>query len=120
MIEVKEAPVQIPQEPTTPIKPSEALRLGRLLAPRQTAGVLSDGAGGACAIGAMLIGWGDMDPSFNFFADAGKFSSSYYGAFRKRVPGMSTSSVYSLFDFEASRGRDGDGPVLRFLEAQGL
>jgi hypothetical protein len=47
-----------PVETVTPIKPSEALRLGRVLMPREVAGDYFDGLDGACAIGAMAVGWG--------------------------------------------------------------
>lgn len=43
-------------EPTTPIKPSEALRLGRLLRPRRLRFSYREGADGACAYEAMCIG----------------------------------------------------------------
>ena len=45
-------------ETVTPIKPSEAVRLGCLLAPRQITGTRFDGDDGACATGAMFLGGG--------------------------------------------------------------
>lgn len=53
MIETKPAP-----EVVTPIMPSEALRLGRLVRPLETSGRLFRGEHMACAIGAMAIGYG--------------------------------------------------------------
>lgn len=50
--EVREAPV-LPER-VTEIRPSEALRLGRLTRPRRTEGYELDGADGACARGAMI------------------------------------------------------------------
>jgi hypothetical protein len=52
-----------PIETVTPIKPSEAIRLGCLIAPKQLFGKTRDYSGGdrqkACAIGAMELGLGD-------------------------------------------------------------
>lgn len=44
-----------PVETVTPLKPSELLRLGRLLRPQWTACAYFDRAGGACAVGAMAV-----------------------------------------------------------------
>lgn len=57
MIEVQTAPI----ETVTPIRPSEAIRLGCLLAPVQVFIAESDGSGGACAMGAMRLGFGGHD-----------------------------------------------------------
>lgn len=55
------APAVAP-EVTTPIKPSEALRLGRLTRPvRLTNGQFQSGMDGACALGAIHAGLG-LDP----------------------------------------------------------
>lgn len=56
--------VGVPAEPTTPILPSQALKLGRLVRPRRIEGNAFDGADGACAMGAMAEGgylWGRHD-----------------------------------------------------------
>lgn len=45
-------------ETVTPIRPSEAIRLGTITAPTPIRGRLFDGHGGACALGAMAIGLG--------------------------------------------------------------
>ena len=48
-------------ETTTPIKPSEAMRLGRMLYPRGCEGQLTqpyDGGWAVCAAGAMYVGYG--------------------------------------------------------------
>jgi len=59
-------PAVTPLEPTTPIKPSEAIRLGCLIAPVQifNDGYV-DGAGGACGVGAGVLGMG-WDASRHF------------------------------------------------------
>lgn len=57
MIELDTRPA--PVEVVTPIKlPSEAIRLGCLLRPRQITGHRFDGEDGACASGAMFVGGG--------------------------------------------------------------
>ena len=48
-------PAVAPFEPTTPIKPSEAIRLGCLIAPVQAFGEPGDGEA-ACAIAALDLG----------------------------------------------------------------
>lgn len=55
MIEVRPA---APVETVTPIKPSEAIRLGCLLRPLQAFGTIADTRGGVCALGAMMFGFG--------------------------------------------------------------
>lgn len=45
-------------ERATPVRPSEAIRLGMLVAPVAVQGRLFDEGGGACALGAMAIGLG--------------------------------------------------------------
>lgn len=45
-------------EPDRPLKPSEALRLGRLRYPFRTEGKFYDGYSGACALGAIAAGYG--------------------------------------------------------------
>jgi hypothetical protein len=52
-------PISAPVEVVTPIKPSEAIRLGCLLAPRQAFGRYGDGIEEACATKAMHLGYGD-------------------------------------------------------------
>lgn len=61
------APAVAP-EVTTPIKPSEALRLGRLTRPNYTEARLWSGETGACALGAILegIGWGGGSQSTGY------------------------------------------------------
>lgn len=51
------APAVAP-ETTTPIKPSEALRLGRLIRPLPLRGLILSGDDRACALGAMAVGVG--------------------------------------------------------------
>lgn len=57
MIETIAAPTVA--EPTTPIKPSEALRLGRLIRPERSTGKLFAGDSAACALGAIKVGFGE-------------------------------------------------------------
>ena len=62
-----------PIEVVTPIKPSEAIRLGCLIAPVQMFGQTRDFLGGdrqkACAIGAMELGLGDPNGNGADFED---------------------------------------------------
>jgi len=56
------APAPVVAEPTTPIKPSEALRLGRLQFPVPLRGRLFGVDGDtACAYGAIMAGYGDLE-----------------------------------------------------------
>jgi hypothetical protein len=58
MIET-EAPSRVaPSEPTTPIRPSEAIRLGMLVRPVAGRVEMFQGDDIACALGAMAIGFG--------------------------------------------------------------
>jgi len=59
------APVTAPIETVTPIKPSEALRLGRLVRPLRIEGRLFRGTNGACALGAIAVGFGWPDAGLN-------------------------------------------------------
>lgn len=52
--ETRPAPVEV----VSPIKPSEAIRLGCLIAPVQCEGDWSRADNEACAAGAMNLGWG--------------------------------------------------------------
>jgi hypothetical protein len=51
-------PVAAPIETVTPLRPSEALRLGRLTRPRRAIGDFLVGNDGACALGAIATGAG--------------------------------------------------------------
>lgn len=60
MIEIDTRPAVTP-ETTTPMKPSEAMRLGRMLYPTPCEGQLAapyDGGWAVCAKGAMYVGYG--------------------------------------------------------------
>jgi len=63
MVDTIAAPTAAPVEAVTPIKPSEALRLGRVLYPVE--GFVTcfgpEGSHQACAIGAMAAGFGSAD-----------------------------------------------------------
>lgn len=99
------APETVPFEPTTPIKPSEAIRLGCLKYPVQGFGDTIKG-NAACALGAMLggFGWDDegdesswCDPRLDrFFTDD------------KRCPAceMLTDSSYLVAHLNDRHGRD--------------
>jgi hypothetical protein len=60
--EVAPAPIEV----VTPIKPSEAIRLGCLIAPVQSFGSYIDLDGAACAIGAASLAYGE-DPGVTHF-----------------------------------------------------
>ena len=131
MIETLEAPVTAPLETVTPIKPSEAIRLG-CLTTTPTTGSFFDGHGGACALGAMAIGFGYDGPR-NHVDDHGPDESDPYdliAAHLTRLPvpvgteylyGITAESdpasvIYALNDSEGwSRERIAD-----WLEGLGL
>lgn len=54
---IEATPATSPIETVTPIKPSEAIRLGCLIAPEQAFGNYIVPSGAACALGAMALGW---------------------------------------------------------------
>jgi|SRR6185369_17671706 len=72
MIDVGTKPAPI--ETVTPIKPSEAIRLGRLARPLRPRPGLMFGPQAACAIGAMAVGLGyggdDADVAYLIVRDA--------------------------------------------------
>ena len=107
MIETLEAPVTAPLETVTPIKPSEALRLGRLEYPEHTPHTYRF-ASGACAVGAMAAGWGlgisAAEDHLEDIADDGNFPAE----------------IEDIFDTAENDGRDGDAAVLAYLESRGL
>jgi hypothetical protein len=113
---VVEAPVRpAPVEPTTPIKPSEALRLGRLIRPKHAPCSLFEDDDAACAVGAMVVGWG-------FSGDdtvAGyQFAREKLGSF-----GLGWVSLSLEYDTLAWLGKDGpagDQAVLDYLAERGL
>lgn len=63
---------RVTPETVSPLKPSEALRLGRLIRPRRTANEFFEGTTGACALGSMLAGAGYTagDPGYDDIEDA--------------------------------------------------
>lgn len=106
-----EAPVL---EPTTPIKPSEALRLGRLIRPIHCMGVEFLGEDSACAIGAIHIGWGGTPDEYNS-------SPETYSRLRKLGIRSPISTIgQNIYDIEEYAGRDGDAAVLAYFESRGL
>ncbi len=91
--------VGVPAETTTPMKPSTALRLGRLIRPRRTLGTGWDGEDGACAVGAISAGYG--------FDDA-------YGALSLLVP----HSAMTIFHNDIDEWSDDQ--IVAWLESLGL
>lgn len=83
MIEVRTPAA--PVETVTPIKPSEAIRLGILLAPTPITGCFFDGRGGACALGAMALGFGYDGPQ-KHTDDQGPNESDPYVLVGDRLP----------------------------------
>ena len=75
-----EAPAISPER-VTPLKPSEALRLGRLLAPRWTCGKLFNfQTDGYCALGAMARACGNrLSPSAQTYWWNANWSDAYVG-----------------------------------------
>lgn len=70
MIDTTTLTTPIPTETVTPLRPSEALRLGRLTRPLEIKGNLYDGKHGACALGAMREGFGLPETATPWGADA--------------------------------------------------
>lgn len=63
MIDTVTETTELPVERVTKLRPSEAMRLGRLIAPRWIPFSMNDGRGGACAWGAMTLGNGGNFPA---------------------------------------------------------
>lgn len=61
-------PVEVPVEPTTPMKPSEAMRLGAM-STEQAFVTMGDGVAKACALGAMMIGYGHGNDPYGMLYD---------------------------------------------------
>ena len=109
-------------EVVTPIKPSEAIRLGCLIAPIQITGRFFDGRGGACALGAMALGFGYDGPQIDSESPENSEFSDPYCFVEDRMPGPPgyarkwTDSIYQLNDsMDWSRERIAD-----WLAEQGL
>lgn len=101
-----------PVETVTPIGPAEALRLGRLSRPRRVACEMFDGKDGACALGAMAIGWGH---------DGRPWTNEYRFVFdRLATYGLTTGGVCFPFDLAETKGENGDEVVLAKLAERGL
>lgn len=62
-------PAVVPLEPTTPIKPSEAIRLGLLLAPEPSEGHWGEGTS-ACANRALVLGLLGDDGGYPRYTEA--------------------------------------------------
>lgn len=87
------APVAAPVETVTPIKPSEAMRLGRVLYPIRITGSLGGyvdtpgvyGPFGVCALGAAAVGLG-WDPCWANERMANVILSRAFGRMRRTCP----------------------------------
>lgn len=108
-------------EPTTPIRPSEALRLGRLVRPVEAEPfeTLFGEPNRACALGAMAVGYG-FDPSHGEPTLAYNLVAGRTGWSFDDLPDDSLKAVWSRFDEARMDGRSGDAAVLAYLEARGL
>lgn len=101
-----------PAEPTTPIKPSEAIRLGRLIRPVPCSGYAIGGANEACALGAMALGWGgqeDDDAAWDLAWD------------RLHDLGVDPRDIWQPFDAAVwAKDPDPDAAAVALLESRGL
>jgi hypothetical protein len=120
MIEIETRPA--PVETVTPIKPSEALRLGRLLYPVEIQSeVFGDNPGEACAIGAMLAGYG-------YGPDENEYGTGYYAKIQTFVSPALVSQIWKHNDgihgLEDGHDVIGDNwtteQIASWLEEQGL
>lgn len=128
MIEIR---VPSPVETVTPIKPSEALRLGRLIRPVQGETHCFSGSTAACAVGAMALGYGWNDPGTVDEEDYPASQDKPVYAFVAEHSGLSLAdaahpggtplyAVWSRNDDAISAGRDPDAAVLAYLAERGL
>lgn len=112
-------PTTAPVETVTPIRPSEAIRLGCLIAPVQTTGSFFDGKGGACALGAMVLGLGYDGP--RLYMDDMPNASDPYMLIEAVLPGRVISEVYrrndGLIDGDEDWSRE---RIADWLAEQGL
>ena len=106
---VEPAPVEV----VTPVKPSEALRLGRLVYPEHITGLFTDGERAACALGAMCAGWGI--PLTHHIG-----GGNWPGVDARFGDGSTSMAVATRFDEAERLGLDGDAVVLAYLEGLGL
>ena len=116
MLETQARPVT--PETVTPIKPSEALRLGRLLYPIQNRRGQWFGIDepSACALGAIHAGWTGGN-----VVDCGIYDQSTTARLQALgIDHPSDAIGCDLFDPIARDGGDGDVAVLAYLEARGL
>ena len=106
-----------PQEPMTPIKPSEALRLGRLIRPTEVAGRMFLGDDAACANGAIALGLGYRGPLSTGTEHCDGDTPVYLFLVSERVP---AGAILVENDTAVGRGESGDAAVLAYLEERGL
>ena len=110
------APVTAPVEVVTPIKPSEALRLGRLIRPTHATGAWFRDEKSACALGAIHIGWGGTPGDWH------GSEMETWQRLRNALRGGDPTMVLGagIFDEAEHDGRDGDAAVLAYFEERGL
>lgn len=124
---------ETPAEPTTRIKPSEALRLGRLEYPVRDPDTFTTGPGRACALGAMMAGWG---VPLTLEDDDGDWYPNWDGLYDKLrefdLPDVETiidhgtrhgnfaGQIARTFDVTEHHHHDGDKAVLKLLTVYGL
>ena len=116
MIEVRTPAA--PVETVTPIKPSEALRLGRLIRPVEAEGYLFQDGIEACAVGAMALGYGYDGPTDNY-RECGERGEAAYALVEART-GISAARIFTINDAAIEEGQSGDAAVLAYLESRGL
>lgn len=113
MLDLVESPAT-PVETVTDIKPSEALRLGRLVRPKRRAASWFWGKHAACALGAIHIGWGgDPDDKESLHATSERLRAML----GDESPDF---AIGGTFDYAQQRRQNGDEAVLKFLEEKGL
>ena len=121
MLDTKTA-APAPVEVVTPIKPSEALRLGRLRFPVRVDGYWfdPDNKAAACALGAMHAGWFG-NPTWDF--DTWDFDI-YDNETMRRLNDLGIAEpeeeIGCRFDNAEWDSEDGDAAVLAYLEERGL
>ena len=97
-----------PVETVTPIKPSEALRLGRLVRPVQSYLWLEDD-NGACACGAIATGWG-----FGDWSGREEVLERLHALGVDAYGGVVRAYLAGRYDADS----DGDAAVLAYLESR--
>lgn len=105
---------EVPLEPTTPIKPSEAIQLGRLMRPVHVRGTAFNAQGdGVCTIGAMFVGYG-FDPK--------KMDDSvgWWDFLRLRAPLAEQFNYLTQIPGWYDKGLKSEAQIVAELEAMGV